>query len=455
MRNTIVNEAKKYLGVKEGSYNHKHIIDTYNQITPLPQGYKMSVKEPWCATFVSFVFASVKALDLLQPECSCGRMIEKAKTMGIWQEKNDYVPAPGDILLYDWDCKDGWPDHVGIVTHVGEYMEIIEGNYCGEVKLRGVRFNDPVIRGFICPKYGDKPIQNEVPEVAPEEPKQTYTVLDVSENQVNVDVKSIKDQGVHGLILRTITRSGRTDNIFESTLKKCVDNKMPFHVYKYSYSMSVEAARKEAYTVVELLKKNGIKPTKDVVVWFDCEWDPQINLGNKVATDIILAFCDTITAAGFGTGLYMGMYDYYDQVEHYRLKMDVWVARYYKGYGENFVLGEEPDLHYCPVAKGDAELYGWQYTSCGLVNGVGGKSVDMNVVFKPMKFPEIEVINIYAPVPKFTLIDKLNKVGIDSSYSNRAVLADLNGIAGYKGTAEQNELMSQLLDEGKLIVAIK
>lgn len=38
-RQNFVNTAISYLGVVEDSEKHKYIVDTYNQIRPLPQGY--------------------------------------------------------------------------------------------------------------------------------------------------------------------------------------------------------------------------------------------------------------------------------------------------------------------------------------------------------------------------------------------------------------------------------
>ena len=49
------------------------------------------------------------------------------------------------------------------------------------------------------------------------------------------------------------------------------------------------------------------------------------------------------------------------------------------------------------------------------------------------------------------MIDSLNKVGADSSFKNRAYIAAKNGINQYKGTAEQNLKMLELLNAGKLI----
>ena len=58
--------------------------------------------------------------------------------------------------------------------------------------------------------------------------------------------------------------------------------------------------------------------------------------------------------------------------------------------------------------------------------------------------------------PRYTgssgsIVDGLNAVGADSSYSSRSKIAALNGIANYSGTASQNTQMLNLLKQGKLI----
>lgn len=50
----------------------------------------------------------------------------------------------------------------------------------------------------------------------------------------------------------------------------------------------------------------------------------------------------------------------------------------------------------------------------------------------------------------FSIVDALKQINIDSSYNNRSILASLNGIKNYKGTASQNEKLLNLLKQGKL-----
>lgn len=49
-----------------------------------------------------------------------------------------------------------------------------------------------------------------------------------------------------------------------------------------------------------------------------------------------------------------------------------------------------------------------------------------------------------------SIVDALNSIGVDSSYSNRSKIAAANGISGYSGTPAQNTNMLNLLKAGSL-----
>ena len=58
--------------------------------------------------------------------------------------------------------------------------------------------------------------------------------------------------------------------------------------------------------------------------------------------------------------------------------------------------------------------------------------------------------------PRYTgysgsIVTGLNSVGVESSYSYRSKIAVANGISGYRGTADQNTHMLNLLKQGRLI----
>lgn len=160
-RSSVVDQSERWLGLKSSNKSNAIILQIYNSNTPLPRGYKVKDTDNWCATFASAVFISAGCKDIFPIECSCGKMIEKAKSMGIWVERDSFVPGLGDCVMYDWDDTGkgddtGWPEHVGIVTYVNEvagYMVVTEGNYSKSVKKRTININGRYIRGFITPKF--------------------------------------------------------------------------------------------------------------------------------------------------------------------------------------------------------------------------------------------------------------------------------------------------------------
>lgn len=158
-RSDVVKQARAWLGRKESDGSHKLIIDVYNSISPLPRGYKLSYRDPWCAGFVSAVAKKAGALKIIPAECSCNRMIKLFKDLGEWVENDAYVPKAGDIMFYDWDDSGSGDnkneaDHVGIVESVsGNTITVIEGNYSDAVKRRTMKVNGRYIRGYGVPKY--------------------------------------------------------------------------------------------------------------------------------------------------------------------------------------------------------------------------------------------------------------------------------------------------------------
>ena len=268
--------------------------------------------------------------------------------------------------------------------------------------------------------------------------------IDVSDNQGCINWAKVKAAGVEFAILRSVRRSGNVDKQLASNIKGCMENGIPFEFYKYTYAATVEAVRAEARAVVEALLKLGVP--KGCRVWYDLEEDDIIDLGKANITKLYRAWKDELAQHGFVTGLYKGMWDYNNKINKDDFKDEAkWIARYYNGYNE-MKFGTVPNEAYRPAPDCD----GWQFTSTGKVDGITGR-VDMNIFYGEIVVPE--VAPEYYDTPEFTLIDSLNKIGADSSYKHRAKIAKANNIQNYVGSVEQNLLMLQLLNEGKLIVA--
>ena len=181
----VLNQARAWIGCKESNGSHKQIIDVYNAYTPLPRGYKVKYTDNWCATYVSACAIKAGLADIIPLECSCGNMITLAKNMGIWNEDDNITPKPGDIIMYDWDKKDGWPEHIGIVEAVsGNQITVIEGNKSDAVARRTITVSNASIRGYVQPKYSG------ATATQPSQPAG-------SENSVNYQVKVNTKSGVN------------------------------------------------------------------------------------------------------------------------------------------------------------------------------------------------------------------------------------------------------------------
>lgn len=161
LRNKLVNYAIQYVGCKQGDTRHQRVIDTFNLISPLPDGWKMTYTAAWCAAFVSACAHACKFDSIFPLSANCGTMMTKAMKMGIWVEDDGYRPRPGDLIMYDWgdngagDDK-GAPDHVGIVVNCeGGNIKVVEGNYSTKhiCSYRNIPVNGRYIRGFIVPMY--------------------------------------------------------------------------------------------------------------------------------------------------------------------------------------------------------------------------------------------------------------------------------------------------------------
>jgi hypothetical protein len=160
LRLKLVEAAESWLGSNEQDNSHKDIIDFYNQQDPLPQGYQVKYTDEWCATFVSAAALKAELTQIIPTECGCQRQIGLFQEIGSWEEADDYLPLPGDIIYYSRNNQDpfkdciGWADHVGIVVGTsGNRIKVIEGNYGDKVDYRYLKVDATIIRGFGIPDY--------------------------------------------------------------------------------------------------------------------------------------------------------------------------------------------------------------------------------------------------------------------------------------------------------------
>lgn len=219
-RNKVVEKIMSWKGAKQGSEMHKHIIDIYNSIVPLPNSKKMTYKLAWCAATVSACYHDCGYDNLIPFSASCNDMIAKAKRMGIWIEQDDYIPSKGDLIFYDWqdnkknyastDCT-GEVEHVGIVTAVSsQYITVHEGNMGSNSILgeRRIQINGLYIRGFITPRF------ETIPNKPTAKPNKRPTLRKGSSGD---DVEYLHNQ------LRKL-RYGCSGSVYNSITEKCIIN---------------------------------------------------------------------------------------------------------------------------------------------------------------------------------------------------------------------------------------
>lgn len=162
LRLQVVRTAEGWLGYNEGDSSHKTIIDLYNTQEVLPVDYVVQYTDSWCAAYVSAVALQCGLTDIIPPECGCERQIGLWQALGRWEENDDAIPLPGDLIYYNWDTtkqgeNTGWSDHVGIVVGTKwPFVKIIEGNKNDAVTYRVILLGDKTIRGFGKPDYAHK-----------------------------------------------------------------------------------------------------------------------------------------------------------------------------------------------------------------------------------------------------------------------------------------------------------
>lgn len=224
------------------------------------------------------------------------------------------------------------------------------------------------------------------------------TGIDVSKHNGVIDWDKVKKSGIQFAILRCgygRKHPDQVDEQFERNYRECKRVGMPVGVYHYSYAKDVEGAKLEADFMLELIAGKQF----EYPVYFDIEDKSQKNLGKKLLTDITVAFCEKVEAAGYYTGIYSNPDWYTNRLDPSRLgKFDKWLA------------------HWVTTPRWGNEFGGlWQYTDSGRVAGIN-TNVDMDVSYRD--YPSIikrAGLNGFGKVKETTYTIKAVKEGLAST----------------------------------------
>lgn len=196
--------------------------------------------------------------------------------------------------------------------------------------------------------------------------------IDVAKWNGIIDWKKVKDSGVEFAILKVINKQCNVEDSFIMNYNGAQSQGIPTDVYNYSYATTVDKAVSDAKKVVSIIKGKNIG-----CVWLDVEDDVQKNLGITLVK-IINAYKEVIENAGFKFGVYTGLsfYNVYIMPWHSMIDCPFWIARYPSK--SPMSLSDNPPEGKKPSIIND--LWGWQYTSTGRVDGISG-NVDLSIKY--------------------------------------------------------------------------
>lgn len=82
LRQNVANIINAWVGATKGSAKHLEILEIYNGHEPLARGYKMQVKDAYCAATVSAAYIKAGIAEYTGTECGVEKFTVVAKKIG-------------------------------------------------------------------------------------------------------------------------------------------------------------------------------------------------------------------------------------------------------------------------------------------------------------------------------------------------------------------------------------
>lgn len=191
--------------------------------------------------------------------------------------------------------------------------------------------------------------------------------IDVSEYQGKIDWSKVADDGVEFAIMRAYYRGYGTGRLVkdakvEDNLQGAVDNGIHVGLYVFSQAINTDEAIEEAQSAIDTVSPYATNVPIIIDVERVAGANPRMDaLSVDERTDVILAFCDTVSAAGYKPMIYFNTEMGALYVDLARLED---IPKWYAWYGDWLYFPYKYDI--------------WQYKDTGSVNGISG-NVDMNI----------------------------------------------------------------------------
>ena len=157
LRRLVTDLAEHYaeMHVAEWDPTLMKMIDIYNAHTPLARNIKYYPDlGGWCMLFVSVLYIQTGLAKLIHTEIGPWECMQEAKKRGRFRKPQEYVPAPGDLIFYEYKLTalDGTKKvqhHVGICTNAdSSVIYTTEGNVQNQVLMLAHKPDDDTILGF-------------------------------------------------------------------------------------------------------------------------------------------------------------------------------------------------------------------------------------------------------------------------------------------------------------------
>jgi GH25 family lysozyme M1 (1,4-beta-N-acetylmuramidase) len=194
--------------------------------------------------------------------------------------------------------------------------------------------------------------------------------IDVSKYQGEIDWDKVSADGVEYAFIRLGIRgyeSGKLvlDEYFDSNMRGANDAGVMTGVYFFTQAVTVDEALEEAEFVISSISDYDVAyPVVLDVEMVDSTKARANSLTKDERTEIAIAFCEAVRAAGYIPMIYGNVKCFTKMLDMTRLEdYDKWYAFY-------------DDYMYMPY-----NVSCWQYTEKGSVDGIKGK-VDMNISYK-------------------------------------------------------------------------
>lgn len=248
--------------------------------------------------------------------------------------------------------------------------------------------------------------------------------LDISGHNGNVNIQTLKNNGVEFVIIRAGYGGDYTnqdDSKYVQNVKACEAAGMPFGVYLYSYALNMNDLNGEVAHMKRLLKVCTQKPKYGV--WFDMEdadgYKARNGMpSNAILVNMCLSFCEQIEAIGYHVGTYANLDWFKNRLNDSRMdKYDRWLAQWSSSpsYTRSYGIWQFTDSYNIGGAKFDANYAFTDYLNLGNENGNQEEETMTQEQFEKM----YDIVN-----PKYNTVDQVPEAfrSVVSEYVKRGII---------------------------------